>query len=318
MALFDDIQDRLRQQQQSLAAGGAVPPGTQQALGAAAQAGTGRATSGGVPRASNVGEQTAQAAAGAQSAQLASRVGAAADRLATQTQAIDAAADAGTAKLRAQQSAFDTTQSAQAASRAATRAAATQSLATSLAGQEQRGIASATQQFTNKSADLASEGRAATDDVFAQFRQGTQELAFRQDQAQLEQVAQRLALQDKSYVDELNRIGTLRRLDDDNNWRSEMQRLTLGDKLSDVIANAKFTVDLNADQRAWDEQMSQLNSDTAWAVFQSELQSKNAGQTVQGLSGLAKTAVSAYQKPAPTTPAGTGSAAELPESTDSL
>jgi hypothetical protein len=292
VALFDEIQDRLRKQSQALAASPG-PIGTQAGLTATVQAGTGR-VGGAVPRASNIGEQVTQGAAAAQSAQMASRVGAAADRLASQSQSIGAAADAGAAKLQANQAAFDAGQGAQAAARATTRAAATESLNTSLAGQERRGLATQTQQFTNKAADLASEVGNAQDDLFAQFRQGTQELAFRKDAAQLEQTAQQLALKDKGYVDELERVGTLRRLDDSDNWRNEMQRLTLGDKLSSTLDSIKFKIDLNADQRTFDEQMSRMNADVASAVLLSKLQGANAQQTIQGATGLAKVGATAY------------------------
>ncbi len=294
MALYDEIQARLRKQATDLN-GMAPATGTQAALTDAAQAGTGRAQTSGAPAASNVGEQVQAAAGQAQTAQVAARLDAAADRLSQSQQSIRAAADAGAAKLAANQTAFDASQTAGANARAITRAGSTDSLAASLKGQETRGLASATQQFVNKSADVAAEGATARDDIFAGFKQGTQELAFRKDGAQLEQLASQLALQDRSYVDTLNQIGTLRRLDDDSAWRSELQRLTLGDKLDSALKSSKFQVDLNADQRAWNEQMSSMDYDTAMLVLSSEMKSKNTAQIIQGVGGLASVAGKKYQ-----------------------
>jgi hypothetical protein len=292
MPLYDEIQARLRKQATDL---NSMAPavGTQAALTDAARAGTGRATGSGAPRASNVGEQTQAAAGVAQASQVAARLAAASDRLSQQQQTTKDAAAAGTTKLAAGQAAFDASQTAGANARATTRQAATDSLGASLAGQEARGTKAATQGFQTKTADMTAEAGNAADDLFAQFRQGTQELAFRKDAAQLEQSAQQLALRDRAYVDQLVQIGTLRRLEDENAWRGELQRLTLGDKLASAIASVGFKVDLNADQRAFNEQMAGMDMDTALMVLNSELQGKNAATIMTGLGSLANTGAKA-------------------------
>jgi hypothetical protein len=307
VAIFDEIQDRLRKQGQGLQ-GAAPAVGTQDALTKAAQAGSGRDLGTGAPVASNVGEQTQAAAGAAQSSQLASRLGAAADRLSQQQETTRAAAASGADKLAASAAGFGATQAAAANARATTRQAATDSLGASLAGQESRGLAAATQAYTNKSKDLASEGASAAADVFAGFKQGNQDLAFRKDQAKLEATAQRLALGDREYVDSLNQVGTLRRLDDEGNWRAEMQRLTLGDKLTAALGKAKFQVDLNSDQRAFNEQMASMDVDTATAVLISQLNSANTAQVFKGIGDIASTGGKAYvasqkEAPADTAPA---------------
>jgi hypothetical protein len=249
---------------------------------------------GGTPRASNIGERVAQGAAAAQGTQLANRIGAAQTALANQTANTQAAATAGANKLAAGETAFQTAQNAQATAQGVTRGAATQSLNTSLVGAEGRSLQAATQKSQNAIADLASEGRNQTEDVFQQFRQGSQELAFRKDAAQLEQVAQTMALSDKKYVDELINIGTMRRLDDANEWQAEMERLTLGDKLDDLLKGLDFKVDLNADKRTFDEQMATMSSDLALQILGTQIASANAKQTLEGVTGLAKAGASAY------------------------
>lgn len=263
MALVDEIQKRLTAQP-APAAGGV----SQQAQALAAfQAKTGKATGGGAPRASNLGEQLANAQVDAANQQLTLKGATAAAGLAAgQAQLADSAAVA-QRRLEAQRADAQADVAATRVEAQANRQATVAETQSRLRTKELLTTEELNAKADAAIAKLSSDRGIAEADIFAEFRASNNELAWRRDQSQLEQLAQQLAFRDKEYVDTSKRIGLERRLESDLGFASEMNYLVLGAQLDEHLKQLGFQVDLNADKRAFDEQLAQMDLDMALAIM---------------------------------------------------
>lgn len=279
MSLLGDIQARLRKQAVPTAGG---PTGVQAATLSTIQAGSGKARTGGTPRASNLGEQAAGAANAAAGAQQAAQIGMAAERVGEQAAGLDQQAnlaDASLASAARMGAAARAGGAAEGAAARTTTAAMTKAALDAQARQTEAGLGS---KFGQAQSDLAAQADLQREDIFQQFAEGTADLAYRKDAAQLEATAQRMALNDKRYTDELLRIGQMQRLDNDLSWKTELNSLVMGERLNDMLSGAAFKVDLNADQRSWNEQMGAMDSDFAMSILAADASSANARMLVKG------------------------------------
>lgn len=161
-------------------------------------------------------------------------------------------------------------------------------------------------------ANLASERKITSDDLWASFQQGNQDLAFRKDSAQLEQMAFTMALADKKYIQELEQIGALRRLENESNFRKELEGLVLDEQTKALITGQDWERLNQADIRAWEEAMANINIDAALAIATSKTKTATAGHYVEGGGQLAKAAAGGKwggQEEEQSVPMGGGSAA---------
>jgi hypothetical protein len=294
MSLYDDIQKRLRAVAAQPPASAAAPSGQAIAQGVF-QAKTGRAAApGAAPRASNVGEQVTNAAAAAQTAQVGAAATQQAEQLEAAKTAADVQAEGAQSQLATRQRIASADLTANAASAAGARETAGQqfTLAQQTAARLQSAKISAAFDQTIK--DAESKSKVARDDVFEQFRQGAGELNQRKDAAALEQTAFMLALADRKYVDKLQEIGQERRLSNDLNWKSESQRLILGDKMADLQHDVTFNTAFNANQRQWNEYLAGLDDSAAMAIAMSQIQSQNNSTMIQGAGTLAQAGAKGY------------------------
>jgi hypothetical protein len=127
---------------------------------------------------------------------------------------------------------------------------------------------------TSKLRELTSQRGLALDEMFSQFRQSSQELEFRKDAAELEQLGFTLAMSDRSYLDELNRVGRERQLANDLRFREELANLTFGASTAALADDLGFMEDLNASQRIWERELTNLSAgdklDLARAMIQDQ------------------------------------------------
>jgi hypothetical protein len=289
--LFESLQSKLNDQNELPL----LAPQQDNVL-AGLRAKTGKATTTSGPKASSIGEQSAVATAQG--------------GLAQQRQAGALAASQLGAQVEAQNAKENTARNALASSeRVAQNSLATQGQAASeqLAGQESMAVdklqfdekqrvemltVSADQQFRQ----LASEMAVNTDNIFREFERSNKELAYRKDAAQLEQVGFLMAMKDKSYMDELNRIGAERDLQDKMNYQEEMQRLVWGQELDLQMDQMKFKSKLNASQREWNEYLSRIDAEGALALAKATLADESRTQMISGVGNLAKAGIDAYYK----------------------
>ena len=251
------LMDRLTQGPQQTAS--PVGADAQAQATAAKKAASGRATSGSRGQ-STIRQGTAQQqvkAAGFQQT-LAERIQAA--QLGTQAAGIDQQAQLGQEQLAAQ--------GQMAQQEMATRGV---QAGEALAGQQQlAGInREASEEMKNQQIEsqsllqlqnMSSKYNTNVNDIFAAFDRSTQELEFRKDAAELEQIAFSLAMADKAYLDELSRTGQERRLDDQQKFQEELARIMLGEKTTEFLKQIGFQEEVGEKKRDWNEELAAMGS----------------------------------------------------------
>jgi hypothetical protein len=113
---------------------------------------------------------------------------------------------------------------------------------------------------TQKLRELTSQRKLELDDMFTAFQQSNQELEFRKDAADLEQLGFTLAMTDRAYLDELNRVGRERQLVNDMRFREELASITFGANVAALADDLGFMEDLNASQRVWEKELTEMNA----------------------------------------------------------
>lgn len=291
MALADEIRKRLNTQP-----GAAAPVVSQQAQAVAAfQAKTGKATGGGAPRASSIGENLAQAQVDAAQRQVAQQGAVAATGIQAQQEAQAAQLETGQQRLDAQAQDFAASLAAQRGESTAARAQRGAEFAARAGAREAMALQDMNARASSALAELATKRGIVESDIFEEFRQSNNELGYRRDAAELEQRAFLLAMKDRAYVDNLLRIGQERRLENELNFREDMQAAVLGNNLDEMLKQLNFNIDLSADQRAFNEMLSGMDINVALAIATQGNKDATTQQMLSNIGSVA-TGVSANYK----------------------
>lgn len=144
--------------------------------------------------------------------------------------------------------------------------------------------------------ELATERNLSVDNIFREFERSNKELAFRKDAAAIEQAGFALALRDKDYLAELNRIASERDLTDKLNYRDEMTRLVMGDTMERLIDDLDFKKALNADQRTWNEKIAQMDLNMAIQLSQAAIRDEATREMWSAGGNIVKSGIDAYYK----------------------
>lgn len=288
--LFDSLQKKLSEP------AAPAPVGQQSTIANVLKAKSGKASSGGGPAASSVA-QDAALVQGQNALAQQQQQGAIAGM--GMQQAADAQAQA------TQQAQTDMASQRQSA--LADLTSKQQATSESILGQEQMAMSgldanqSLKTRQLNHAADqqlreLASEKGLTIDNIFREFDRSNKELAFRKDAAAIEQAGFLLAIRDKDYLSELNRIAAERDLSDKLNYKDEMQRLVMGDNLNRMVEDLDFKRAMGADQRTWNEKLAQMDMDMAIKVATSAIKDESTRQMWTGTGNLAKAGIDASMK----------------------
>jgi hypothetical protein len=149
---------------------------------------------------------------------------------------------------------------------------------------------------SQKLKELSTEKRVAVDDIFSDFERSNKDLEARKDAAELEQIGFLMALQDKSYLAEIDRIGRERGLTDEIQFREEMQRLTMGNALSDQASKLGFQSMYNADQRMFERQLASIDIAGALSMAEAAIRDSNNQAMVQGVVETGKAGLDYWAK----------------------
>lgn len=276
-----------------------VAPQQDQLL-AGLRAKTGKATASSTPGGSNLGEQTALDAAQTQQQQATS-----AGRLAGAQVATQAAGQAQTTADAQKGLATDTQNqmaglATQGAIQSSQTAAAEQQANSQTSYNETAKAQALNAQAYTTLQQLAADKQLSVDNIWRDFHASEQDLAYRKDAAQIEQVGFLLSLRDQSYVDELNRVGQERMLDDKINYNDESARLAMGDQLDSLVQQLGFKTSLNADQRTWDTKLAGMSIDAAMQISQAAITASSQNMMISGAGTMAKAGVDAYFNKSPT------------------
>lgn len=280
--LFDALQQHTSQMP-------GAPAPQQAQVQASLAAKTGKASTGGsTPHASNIGETAAIEQSKAQGQQIGLQTATAANEVQNQSTALDQ-----------QAATFQAGQQAQ--GREAAQGLATQNTATreqiagkadnalaQTAAQEGTQVASINANAEQKLKAWATERNISVDDIFADFEASDKELEQRRDAAQLEQAGFLMAMRDKSYVDEIQRVGQERGLQDELAFSEEVNRLTWGNELSDLLDKTSFQSAFNADQRTFERDLAQTDASWALKFAEAAIKDENNKAMIEGGTGLVK------------------------------
>lgn len=124
---------------------------------------------------------------------------------------------------------------------------------------------------TQRLRDLEANRQVALDDIFGEFERSNKALEDRKDAAELEQLGFELALSDRSYLDELNRLGRERQLTNDQMFKEEMNRVILEQNMADTIDEIGWSEQFNAQQRHWEEVLTHMGASEAIKLGQAAI-----------------------------------------------
>jgi hypothetical protein len=150
------------------------------------------------------------------------------------------------------------------------------------------------QGFDRAVADLTTNRQIEVNDIFAQFRQSDTELRHRRDAAQVEQLGFLMALRDKEYVDEVRRVGTLRRLSDDLSFKREAFALAAGHQTEALIKEMGHQEWLTMSEAELMETLAGIDIDSAMSMANTAIRQANTEAVISGVSTLAAKGVDRY------------------------
>ena len=229
------------------------------------------------------GQQAQSAAEATQDAQI-STAGAIQQGTQEQKAALDLASQA--QALRRGQQTADLTAGAQTA--AAGRQAQTDMKRQARSAEESQYLNNITNAYAESLSELASQRDTVTQDLFANFRQSTEELSDAKAAARLEQTAHAMAMSDRSYLDEITRIGAERNLMDEISFRREVNDLTFGNTLDILDQRMDAQRILNMDAREFKQEMAQMDINTAIELASQAAKAQAAASILQGTTAAGK------------------------------
>lgn len=129
--------------------------------------------------------------------------------------------------------------------------------------------------------DLASQKNIQLDNLFSQYSFDVAELEDRADAAQLEQQSFLLAMNDKKYLDELQKVGQQRQLEDQLQFDREVQDIVFESNLNNLLSELQFKRGANTTRRQFNEQLAQIDIDMAVNIAQQTLRDEATRQMWQ-------------------------------------
>lgn len=145
---------------------------------------------------------------------------------------------------------------------------------------------------------MVADRNISLDNIFAEARMENKELNQRSDASKLEQKAFLLAMQDKSYLDELNRIGQERNLRDTINFDKEMQSVVFGQNFAKALDAMGFQAGQNAKERDVKKQLAQMSNGQIIQLANMASSQANLQSMYQGAGELLKEGLKRIPAPA--------------------
>ncbi len=136
--------------------------------------------------------------------------------------------------------------------------------------------------------------RIRTEQTLRDLERGKGTIDERTKDAQVEQVAANLRLQNKQYTDTLNREGQMARLNDDSAFQKEALRAAMENKLDIVSRTIDTNTLLNANDREFEKKLASMNVNDAWSIFNADRAAAKQQGMWSGAGALAKAGIEAY------------------------
>ena len=179
-------------------------------------------------------------------------------------------------------------------------------LAAEQLGTQQQGLETAQQQAM-EGAQLQQQGRRQAaqlqeEQILNQFQQGQRRLDNARDAAAMEQVAVNARLENRQYIDNLQRIGAQKRLDSGIEFQEELQRSIFSDMESLLSGDLQFNELMAASDNEFRKKMADIDINTALQIAADAEKSARVAGMYSGLG----TAASGAAQYAASSPADTG------------
>lgn len=133
--------------------------------------------------------------------------------------------------------------------------------------------------------------RIQTENILRGLEQGRASLSEEQRRQGLEQVASNLRLQDRQYVDNLQREGARARLEDSISFNEALKRSILEDNLSLTQQFYKDKAALDLSDREWSKYLATIDIDSAMQMMRDDARFATEQATIQGLGSLISTGI---------------------------
>jgi hypothetical protein len=133
-----------------------------------------------------------------------------------------------------------------------------------------------------------------TDQLLQELEQGIGKMDLDKYQFSLEQIGFNLRLNNKEYVDNLQREGARARLDDKIQFEQQLFRSLLADNkelLEKQLGNKSI---LEANDREWRIRLEQMGSQVAYDLFRNEMKAEQERQIATGIGSIVTAGVGAY------------------------
>ena len=154
---------------------------------------------------------------------------------------------------------------------------------------------------------LTADRNLSRDQLFSDAKIDNKELAARKDSADLEQKAFLLAMQDRDYLDELNRIGVERNLTSKIEFDKQLADIVYGQNMASMLDDFGFTAAQKAKDRKISLDIARLGGNQIVDLARANAEQSNRRAAWEGVGKAASTAADYWAKqetPAkPATPA---------------
>lgn len=281
--------DVLRKKQQQLAAQrGPAPTSVQGLRQQIATGATGKVQQQAGPAVSGIGQQIAQQQTAAQQAALSQQQQQQAAQLAQgiEQQQAEQGFQAQAQQVQRQEALADIAAKQQ---MGAERLEARDELADmQLSAQERMYTEKVTNEYANALANLASDRKITENNIFQDLANERENLEADKYMAQLSQRAHMLAMSDRRYVAQIQKIGAINDLRDRIAFKREAMELQFGENLKILSQSFDQQRLLNADTRQFAEEMKKMSIDDAIAVAEQALKAQETAAAFNAVTGMAQ------------------------------
>lgn len=133
--------------------------------------------------------------------------------------------------------------------------------------------------------------RIQTENILRGLEQGRASLSEEQRRQGLEQVASNLRLQDRQYVDNLQREGAKSRLQDSISFNEALKKSILEDNLALTQQFYKDKSALDLDDREWQKYIASIDVDAAMQMMRDDARFATEQATIQGVGSVLTTGI---------------------------
>lgn len=151
-------------------------------------------------------------------------------------------------------------------------------------------------EFKQRRSDNLNKFRMQADNIVDQYNQAGRKLETDRDVENMEQIGFGARLANQQYVDKLQQEGQKARLDDQLVFKEQLTKDAFADMQTLLKNDLAFKSIMNASDRDFAEQLSQIDANIAVDMLGSEINAANQQSIWSGASGVVQGGLKAYDK----------------------